>query len=835
LNSWATLNADRVNYYQRSVADGRENYYSGQGESPGRYLGEATKLLDLAGELAEGDLANLTQGLHPTTGGRVAERPPRAPYTDSKGKLHEPVLGYDITMSAPKSVSLLYAAGGENSLILRDCHERAVAAAVPAIERKAAIVRRGKDGKERHTPHGLIVAAFTHRTSRAGDPQLHTHCVIPNMAPGPDHRWTALHGPALRDFTHAGGAIYRAELRANVYEALGLQWREVEKGLYELEGWDRPTLREFSKRRVEIERVAQHWSGSAKAMEAAALQTRLKKHAVDWPAIGQYVRGAIGEQRLETLAAGEPAGPVPRAEIDHDRLAGPEGLTKMRNTFRERDLIEAIANSCQQGARRDWILTESARHLERFDAIRIAEDTYTHLDLVNAERARETAQIGRLGERTGLQTDRDIRKGTEGRGLNAEQMRVLQHVFTSGNGVEIIRARAGVGKTRTAAAMAALAAVADRRTIGVAPTARAAAEMQTAGVKQAYTLDELLLRLRSGNVKLGPRDLIVFDEAPMAGTRPAARLEQHAAAARCKLVEIGDDGQLPPVLAGGERDRVHEQLGGLKLEKVMRQNEPREIRRLDLVYAGFSELAVKGYEEDDRLKFDQRPQDAVEIYWQAVNEHPFGEVAFITPTNAIADHLNRLVHADRLERGELGDQKTIGELDLAVGDRVICKRNDRELQVINSDRGTVTGFHGGGATIELDRGGHVRHIPESYALDGDLRLGYASTCHAVQGQTVERTVFAGYPDQVYKEMGYTAFSRARGRTDICILSGEGRDAEQAQFMPVDPDRVVNDRQVLIRTLKESRGPSLAVDEIGRALERGRERGRAIDDDYGLSL
>jgi hypothetical protein len=54
-------------------------------------------------------------------------------------------------------------------------------------------------------------------------------------------------------------------------------------------------------------------------------------------------------------------------------------------------------------------------------------------------------------------------------------------------------------------------------------------------------------------------------------------------------------------------------------------------------------------------------------------------------------------------------------------------------------------------------------------------------------------------------------------------------------MPVDPDRVVNDRQVLIRTLKESRGPSLAVDEIGRALERGRERGRAIDDDYGLSL
>ena len=386
-------------------------------------------------------------------------------------------------------------------------------------------------------------------------------------------------------------------------------------------------------------------------------------------------------------------------------------------------------------------------------------------------------------------------------------MRVLRHVFESGNGVEIIRARAGVGKTHTAAAMAAVAAVADRRTIGVAPTACAAAQMQSAGITQAYTLEEVLLRLRSGNVKLAPRDLIVFDEAPMAGTRPAARLEQHAAAAGCKVVEIGDDGQLPPVLAGGERDGVHEQLGGLKLAKVMRQNEPQEIRRLDALYVGFAELAVKGYEQDERLRFGQRTQDAVGIYWQAVDEHAFGDVAFIAPTNAIADHCNRLVHADRLERGELGEQKTIGELELAVGDRVICKRNDRDLQVINSDRGTVTGFHGGGVTIELDRGSHVRHIPEWYALDGDLRLGYATTCHAVQGQTVERAVFVSYPDQVYKEMGYTAFTRARGRTDVCILSGEGRHAERAEFMPVNPDLVLDDRKVLIRTLQESRGPA----------------------------
>lgn len=835
MNSWAKLTADRCSYYQRSVADGKEAYYAGGGESPGRYLGEAARLLGLDGELGAGDLAALTHGLHPATGQQVTARAPREPYTDSNGRRHEPVLAYDVTMSAPKSVSLLYAAGGPQGAVLRDCHEQAVAAAVTALERKAAIVRRGHRGVDRHTPDGLIACAFTHRTSRAGDPQLHTHVVIPSMAPGPDGRWTNLHGPALRDFTHASGAIYRAELRANVTEALGLEWRPLDdRGLTELEGLDRSLLAWFSTRRAEIERAAGHRTDSPRAMEAAALKTRVQKREVDWPALGEYVRTNIGERRIQALTDSTPRGePVEPRPVDHELLAGPEGLTEMANTFRERDVIEAVANNCQQGARVDWILAESDRHIQARDVIHIAGDTYTTQNLVDAERARETAQLGRVGERTGVQPLADVRDAARRFSLNDEQTRVVEHVFTSGNGVEIVRARAGVGKTHTAAAMAAIASRRGRRTIGVAPTARATAEMRQAGIGEAYTLDALLIKLGRDQLRLDASDLIVFDEAPMSGTRPAARLEQHAARAGCKVIEMGDDHQLPSVLAGGQRQHVHERLGGLTLERVMRQRDPDEIRALGALYAGHAARYVDWAEQHGRLRFDSSDRAAVDLYREAVDRVGFERAALIAPTNEIADRLGRLVHDDRAARGELGEQTTIGELTLARGDRVICKRNDPDLRVINSDRATVTGFHAGGVRIALDRDGASRDVPGSYVEDGNLRLGYAATCHASQGMTVEAAVVTGYADQMYLEWGNTAFSRARAETHVCVLDGRGRDAELAEYTPTSPDRQQDDRAVLAQTLAQSRGPSLAIDALDRALERGQERGRSIDDGYGL--
>src|SRR3954452_19034021 len=125
---------------------------------------------------------------------------------------------------------------------------------------------------------GFVAAAFRHRSSRAGDPQLHTHIVVANLGRGPDGRWTALDGRRL--YAHARGAsfIYQAVLRSEITRALGLEWLPVRKGIAELVGVPKPVLRAFSRRRVEIEAALEaRGTSSPRAAEAAALATRRAK------------------------------------------------------------------------------------------------------------------------------------------------------------------------------------------------------------------------------------------------------------------------------------------------------------------------------------------------------------------------------------------------------------------------------------------------------------------------------------------------------------------------------------------------------------------------------
>ncbi len=87
--------------------------------------------------------------------------------------------GWDLTFSAPKSVSALWAVGGgEVGMEVRDAHDAAVAAAVGYLEEHAAFSRTGKAGVRQVDTDGLLAAAFVHRSSRAGDPQLHTHVLV---------------------------------------------------------------------------------------------------------------------------------------------------------------------------------------------------------------------------------------------------------------------------------------------------------------------------------------------------------------------------------------------------------------------------------------------------------------------------------------------------------------------------------------------------------------------------------------------------------------------------------------------------------------------------------
>jgi conjugative relaxase-like TrwC/TraI family protein len=199
-----------------SVGDGVEEYYVGGGEARGEWLGSAGRELGLSGPVDGEALRRVLAGEDEDGAWLRASRVPVN------------VAGYDLTFSAPKSVSVVFGLG---DVAVRDAvraaHDRAVREALGYVERTAAAVRRGAGGVRVEPASGLVAAAFRHRTSRAGDPQLHTHVLVANLGRGPDGRWSALDGRRLYAQARATSFVYQAVLRSELSRRLELEWLTV--------------------------------------------------------------------------------------------------------------------------------------------------------------------------------------------------------------------------------------------------------------------------------------------------------------------------------------------------------------------------------------------------------------------------------------------------------------------------------------------------------------------------------------------------------------------------------------------------------------------------------
>lgn len=238
----AKLHAGHQQYYKDAVARGLDEYYAGTGELPGRWMGRSAERLELAGDLDGDALDAILDGRDPRSGTRLTSSTPR-------------VIGYDATFCAPKSVSLLYALGTtEIAAEVRAAHDVAVDAAFAAYESVAARVRRGHGGSTVVEADGFVAAAYQHRSSRAGDPHLHTHVLISHVGyTTSDGRWTAIDGRQIFPWAKPCGHLYEAALRAELARRLGIEWGPVRNGIADCAAVPRGVINAFSQRRAEIE------------------------------------------------------------------------------------------------------------------------------------------------------------------------------------------------------------------------------------------------------------------------------------------------------------------------------------------------------------------------------------------------------------------------------------------------------------------------------------------------------------------------------------------------------------------------------------------------------
>jgi hypothetical protein len=228
-----------------------------------------------------------------------------------------------------------------------------------------------------------------------------------------------------------------------------------------------------------------------------------------------------------------------------------------------------------------------------------------------------------------------------------------------------------------------------------------------------------------------------------------------------------------------------QRVGVVRLTEVMRQRDPAERRALAALHDGIPQRWIGWASEHDRVALlaDDRdaPEHAVGEWAAGVETHGVEQVVLIARENETRRALNELARAHQRLTGRLGEEHAYGPVTLAVGDRVICRRNDRDLDVDNGMRGTVRDVDSGGVVIETDA--HlVRDLPAGYVAE-HVEHAYALTGHGMQGGTVEQAIVLAAPHDLSQGWSYTALSRARGQTRLLIT---GRDPAQGEREDIAP-------------------------------------------------
>src|SRR5215207_8983257 len=644
----AKLSVGREEYYTRELATDHEQYLSGHGESPGRWYGAGASSLGLQGEASPAGFQAMFEGRDPTTG-------------ELLGRPHgrNAVPAFDVVLRPTKSVSVLYGLGDPATRhAVLAAHHAGLAEAVAYLDEHLG-ARRGHGGVQHVSGQGLLAVGYDHRTSREGDPLLHTHLVIANRVQGPDGRWTALDGRDLYRHRLAADAIYRATYQCELVRTLGVEWTQADRhGNRELQGMPEQLVRSFSKRThqidTELDRLA------ADGQERTPRLVKWTVHATRKPKEHEPPDTSYGRWRVEAAERGhdpdtlvrEVIGRTPNRVQDRtaseeavgglfDRLAGPDGLTATASTFARPDVLVALgaglaaARRTELEALADRFLAERAVSVVADRALE--ERRWSTPDLLAVEQRLVTSATDRTDEQTAVASHQAVREALAAHPTaGPDQQAMVRDVCQGGQGVAVVVGRAGTGKTFALGIARHAWQLDGYRLLAAAPTGIATMSLQGEGFEDVATCDRLLGELDRGREQLDTRTVLVIDEAGMVGSRKLTRLLEHAAQAQAKVVLVGDDRQLAAIDAGGGFRALRLRLGASELTENRRQQQAWEREALDLVRSGLVEEAVAAYRAHDRVvAADSKPAATLALLqdwwqaWQQADQDPAQEVVVL--------------------------------------------------------------------------------------------------------------------------------------------------------------------------------------------------------------
>ena len=860
-------------------------YGAGCDPVTGAELGARYRVYRTLRERVAARAAALPAGLDPDD---PAEAVARVEAAEAVRRTPVAVAGFDLTFTAPKSVSVLWALADpalQEQLIA--AHRAAVADALALLEAHALFTRVGKAGAAQVSTRGAIAAAFEHWDTRTGDPNLHTHLVLANKVQGLDGRWRSLDSKALHAATVAVSEVYDVLLADRVTAVAGVNWEERDRGSHRSPGFEITSvpdrlLAAFSSRSAAIGEALQGLVAGFTARHGRtpgrAEVLRLRQHATRvtrpgktlhplpdlldrWRTQARQVLGASGEtdalaQTLANAAASRSARLPTVADLDAATMnalaaATVTGVQARRATWTRWNLLAEAARATHHlrlvsvGERLellDRVVDTAIAHCLVLDPPALVdppaafrrpdgesafarhwETAYTSPALLDAETRLLAAAANTSGPRAlaepATEPPVDVpepvpdplprplptpspspagapRLPTPRRGLpssadavvplSGDQAAAVSALATSGRRVDVLVGPAGAGKTTTLRALRAVweATHGPGSVIALAPSASAAAELSAALGIACDTLAKWDHETSRG-ADWAPRSgqLLLVDEASLAGTILLDRVASQALAAGAKLLLIGDHHQLSAVDAGGAFGLLAREASAAELTALWRfryrweAEATRALRRGDLA-------ALDAYVSRGRLH--DGPAEAVmeAAYRASTAARQSGRRALLlAPDTATVAALNTRSRTDRIAAGEV-------ELDGAhlhdgacagVGDVVVTRRNERRLRsgsgadsfVRNGDLWTVVARHQDGSLTvhraQSSAGGVGRvRLPAAYVQE-HVELGYATTVHRAQGLTVD-AAFAIVRPGMSRETAYVALTRGREANHAFVIT-----------------------------------------------------------------
>lgn len=608
-----------------------DNYYSeGENQARSAWAGQGAEALGLSGVV---DTPSFVDVLSGRVGGQQLGRVTGRGEDGELVRDHRP--GYDITLSAPKSVSVLAEVGGAADV--RQAHEAATSKVLAFLEKNLVGARVTEGGETRFAKTDNVIAGrFHHTTSRALDPQTHTHLVIANATQTTDGVWRSLANEQLYKAQGLLGAIYDTELAANL-RGLGYRLDMGQDGRWEVAGFTREQLDHFSQRSKAIEERLEGFgltreTASAAQREDAALRTREGKQAVD--------HAALREDWKERAAS---------VGIDFDRLEADRANNVRHSidpTFTEQKAGEAVDFALKHLTEREAVvlrgevLTAALGHSNK-DAV-WAGVRLDDVDKVMADRLQAGAALATPGDRVttaeALEREKSMlamlergRAATEAIAgpadvraamasfetakselvggpftLTAGQAAAAELTLTSTDRFVALQGYAGVGKTTMLELVNDVAAREGYVVRGMASSGEAALQLQKDSGIESVTTARFLLDearraaeasrpkvvelmgavdragqdLRSLRIELPPsllatsqrRELWVVDESSLMGQREMTSLMAMAERAGAKVAFVGDRLQLNAVEAGKPFEVMQRAgVAGAEMTEISRQ------------------------------------------------------------------------------------------------------------------------------------------------------------------------------------------------------------------------------------------------------------------------